>query len=819
MHAKAQFSFVPLPMGLVNKLLVKNDTIYLAADSRAVYTSGNNGVSWSRTISSAFGTGTVNTIHFLKNGNLAAGTATNGIKIWNGTSWTATNNGFPVFTGGLLPFITAVTDDALGIMYASSRLFGPAAGGVYMYNGTAWTTITSNLPDNNVNALITGPGGTLYAGTDAGIYFYNGSTWTSFNNGIPLQKIYCLEFDATGNMFAGGRNGLYKLPLGNTSWTNISAGLPSTLAVLSIAFHPSDPNRMYTGLGFMRHDIGALTGDVYTSADGGISWTEAFSNVQTARVAAIAVLPNGNALAGARGVFSSSDNGSNWAPSSAGLDFSAGTTYASKIMITPAGKIFLGTDNGIFSSTDNGASWQQSFTGLKSSYISAINYNGASGYIYASGRSQIDNAQTSPRMYRSINNGTSWDTLPGPLDRIYNNFGFKGPDTIYMAHGFGSIPPTGITGSVITASYNKGNSFNDINITGGAVGLAFSMGVKSNGDIFVGSETQNVCRSTDGGNTFAVNLLGNNSGNTSVMLAPNGDIWSSSNTQFALYYSTAANSGNSFINFNAGNFPQFKAANALAFDNTGNTYVAVNGPSPGNPSLYKLVPPFTPSSVFQSTGLNSVTLRDLAWHPCGKLWGIGPGTLVVSNAQLTAASGTCSSLPLQLISFSGKAQPSFNLLSWSVSGETGIASYEVQSSVNNIDFLTKATIAAINSSVVHNYDFKDHVLQPGVQYYRLRIIKQDGSDSYSTIVKISGMLLKELVVYPNPSQEYLNILFRGLLPADISLMEIQTGLIKKFFISRPATTVSIKGLAQGTYLLTVKDRYGAAIGYEKVIIQ
>jgi hypothetical protein len=60
-------------------------------------------------------------------------------------------------------------------------------------------------------------------------------------------------------------------------------------------------------------------------------------------------------------------------------------------------------------------------------------------------------------------------------------------------------------------------------------------------------------------------------------------------------------------------------------------------------------------------------------------------------------------------------------------------------------------IAAGNSSLVQPYMFEDRSPQPGINYYRLKIIDADGKAEYSNIVSINaGNAQKSITFFPNP---------------------------------------------------------------------
>ncbi|MEM7103658.1 MAG: T9SS type A sorting domain-containing protein [Bacteroidota bacterium] len=115
-------------------------------------------------------------------------------------------------------------------------------------------------------------------------------------------------------------------------------------------------------------------------------------------------------------------------------------------------------------------------------------------------------------------------------------------------------------------------------------------------------------------------------------------------------------------------------------------------------------------------------------------------------------------LPIELISFTGNAERTGNLLEWSTAVEINTGNYEIQRSEDGINFETIGTLpAAGNSETTLNYEFVD--LNPLERsYYRLAVVDISGEINYTNIIVIdrsprdSGMS-----IVPNPSTGQITI--------------------------------------------------------------
>ncbi|NEM96865.1 T9SS type A sorting domain-containing protein [Pontibacter burrus] len=128
-----------------------------------------------------------------------------------------------------------------------------------------------------------------------------------------------------------------------------------------------------------------------------------------------------------------------------------------------------------------------------------------------------------------------------------------------------------------------------------------------------------------------------------------------------------------------------------------------------------------------STGFNTVTCEDMPITP----------------------------LPVELLSFKGKATQSGIELQWETASEQNNDRFEVERSTDGQSFNKIGEIdGAGNSSIKLNYSYTDPVLRQGIYYYRLRQVDHDATDSYSKTIAVQLRALPgsgKFQVYPNPA--------------------------------------------------------------------
>lgn len=107
-------------------------------------------------------------------------------------------------------------------------------------------------------------------------------------------------------------------------------------------------------------------------------------------------------------------------------------------------------------------------------------------------------------------------------------------------------------------------------------------------------------------------------------------------------------------------------------------------------------------------------------------------------------------VPLSTISVKAYTKDNGAMVEWKTTQEVQLNSYEVEKSTNATNYTKMGTVTA-NNAVANSYTLFDAAPQKGMNYYRIKIIGQDGSYKYSNTVQLNLTNIKETVsVYPNP---------------------------------------------------------------------
>ncbi len=309
-----------------------------------------------------------------------------------GGSWNELNTGFSpgaYVTTMLLAPSDPATIYLLAPAFNPMNAGGPPVGGLRKSDdgGQTWTAVNSPLlttvlvsslaVDANVpNTLYLVDNQGLQKSTDGG------QTWSVLDLGLATNSHAGLVVTGSANPKAvyvtattfspiGTMPSLLESTDGGITWIPLNVGLPTGSGITSVALHPRDPSRIYTGVsGVEFAPAGVPPGSpqpgsaVFKTLDGGQTWNFSNAGLATFDVRALAINPGDENIVyagGYGGVFRSADGGATWNPT--GL-----AAYTSLLVADPVspGSLYAltGTSNGcnsldelLLASADDGANW------------------------------------------------------------------------------------------------------------------------------------------------------------------------------------------------------------------------------------------------------------------------------------------------------------------------------------------------------------------------------------------------------------------------------------------------------------------------------
>lgn len=123
--------------------------------------------------------------------------------------------------------------------------------------------------------------------------------------------------------------------------------------------------------------------------------------------------------------------------------------------------------------------------------------------------------------------------------------------------------------------------------------------------------------------------------------------------------------------------------------------------------------------------------------------------ITVTQAEIDAC---ITALPVGILEFNGLSRLSSNELFWKTSNENNYNTYRVERSLNGLQYIEIGQISAKESHATPVlYSFVDSDLTANNYYYRLKLIDQNGTLTYSSPIHISSSIAS-IVITPNPSK-------------------------------------------------------------------
>jgi len=199
--------------------------------------------------------------------------------------------------------------------------------------------------------LARNPNGGISRSTD------NGLTWNL--SGLATYDITAFGVDSTGNPLVGAKTltapytcNLYKSTDNGVNWNLVFSKTDSTITSIAVnssgyifcalSFPPANPK-----------DPNSIKTDLYTSTDGGVTWSHRPARGGVSGISFIGINFNGDIyLNDTNGLSKSVNNGLNWA-----VSIPKATTTVNSVAFTTNGHIFAGTGNGVMKSINNGTNW------------------------------------------------------------------------------------------------------------------------------------------------------------------------------------------------------------------------------------------------------------------------------------------------------------------------------------------------------------------------------------------------------------------------------------------------------------------------------
>lgn len=754
-----------------------SSSVYAGTLNYGVFETTNAGSSY-QNISQGLGDSSITSLGISSADEIFAGTKKHGVYRYNGGSWTQINNGLPADT----LIASGFAKGSNGTMYMITT-----SDNVYKWDGNSWSSIKYNLPTLARVLAVTSTDTLLVGCFGGGIYKFDGnSSWTNIG-AMPNSFVTRLVLNSLDSVFvACNSNYIYKKPLNGGTWSLINSSLP---ALNASVFGRDELNNLY--IGFTESSYGKI----YKSSDSGSTWALTSAALETSAFASFVSTNTGIQYFGASGVYKTTTHGSTWIDTNPGLD-------ARKAIVCFRGKSdgtqFVGIlSGGVWRSTDNGVTWQQKIVGLTTGYSYEIIVTAAGTILY---NAYTVGAIHDGVIFRSTNNGNSWTQVASNSTDFYTRIRQHASGKIWLAGRFG--------GPVLSYSTNDGATWTNNPISGFSAiwDICYAQG----DTIFVGSESEGVTRSDNGGASW-IQGVGNSTawyGNVlQVERDKNHYTFAGSDWwQHILWFSAPGSNGNVWTEFLDSDLDGIGEVNDLIFDDNNNAYFSTSNGQYVDPIFMANATAWNENTNWfsSSTGLPPNAIAwELSFDAAGYLFCVfhyksGEGGLYRSTVPLNN--------PLAADDLSLEASwyaPHEVDLQWTSPAKQADDHFEIERSA---DALTFEQIGIVGDQTTTTQgtsnNFVDHHPADGINYYRIKRVSAEGNVKYSPTVSIVNTIEPNVRILPNPSTGIFTI--RGLdhIAKQIKLLGMDGSILLDRKMDDEA--LDLTDFAAGVYVLKIE---------------
>jgi hypothetical protein len=158
-------------------------------------------------------------------------------------------------------------------------------------------------------------------------------------------------------------------------------------------------------------------------------------------------------------------------------------------------------------------------------------------------------------------------------------------------------------------------------------------------------------------------------------------------------------------------------------------------------------------------------------------------------------------LPLELISFTGKTSNENIVLNWTTRDEVNTDYFIIERSINGRSYSSDGTVRSTNNpSAIHNYQYQVKNSANGMNYFRLKMVDNDGTFSYSNIISIRTGGVSNFSILGNPVKDNLSV--TGLeVGATLTLYDNVGKMILQKNIEDESLLMDVSFLSSGVYYL------------------
>lgn len=178
------------------------------------------------------------------------------------------------------------------------------------------------------------------------------------------------------------------------------------------------------------------------------------------------------------------------------------------------------------------------------------------------------------------------------------------------------------------------------------------------------------------------------------------------------------------------------------------------------------------------------------------------GDYIMPHLNFTIGTRTINNaLPVTLLDYQAELINNQAVLNrWKVSNDTRVDHYEVERSTDNTSFTVLANTASLRAAGISDYDYTDHQPARGWNYYRLKIVEDNGvrySPTRRVFIGSNGIF----TLYPNPAVDFIYVVLpvAGNGSSSLNLIDNKGRILSTRKPQSTTVRLSLSGLPAGVY--------------------
>lgn len=192
---------------------------------------------------------------------------------------------------------------------------------------------------------------------------------------------------------------------------------------------------------------------------------------------------------------------------------------------------------------------------------------------------------------------------------------------------------------------------------------------------------------------------------------------------------------------------------------------------------------------------------DIVWNSTNNRWEVTFDVTGFSGFWVKTITGT---LPLKLISFTGEHKHGTTQLIWSTAEEVNTSAFVIERSINSTGNFS--TIGSVTAKGYGGNTYRFSTIQPYLTaYYRLKMTDNDGSFTYSDLIRINAENTNagQAIIFPLPVKNSATIQLSGsqLIGTQATLTDLHGKRISTIQIRSNNETLDMVALPSGMYFL------------------